>query len=142
MPWRSWAASLSLPRSRRKIGVPFRCVTTMAPISSSVCTKPKLRMTKPSSPRGTTLPPALLLLALMASVTFFSDKFQHELRGIELELELSRNAAKIRDIGDTGHLLQCRNDDPALDLGKFSEALRVGAQRVVEDFAGGRSHRV
>src|SRR5262249_51273637 len=58
-----------------------------------------------------------------------------ELLRIELELELGGDAAEIRNVGDTGNLLERGNDDPALDFGKLALTLGVGFYRVVIDLA-------
>src|SRR6202040_4299446 len=65
-----------------------------------------------------------------------------ELLRIELELELRRDAAEIADVGDARHLLECWNDNPSLDLRKLAYPLGVGFDRVIEDLAGGRGHRI
>src|SRR5262249_10943272 len=66
----------------------------------------------------------------------------HELLRVELELELGGDAAEVLDVGDPRHLLERRNDRPSLELGKLTQALAVGLERVLEDFAGRRSQWV
>ena len=66
----------------------------------------------------------------------------HELLRIELELELRGDAAEIRDVGDARHLLERRDHGPFLDFGELPQALRVGLERVLEDFAGRRRERI
>ena len=66
----------------------------------------------------------------------------HELLRIELELELGREAAEVRDVGDARHLLERRDHDPALDLRELAQILGVGFQRVVENLAGRRGQRI
>ena len=46
----------------------------IAPISAASCTEPLPRITNDMLPRVTTLPPALVLLLWMASVTSLSDR--------------------------------------------------------------------
>ncbi len=65
-----------------------------------------------------------------------------ELLGVELELELGREAAKVPDVGDARHLLQCRDDRPLLNFGELAQILRRRFERVVENLAGRRAQGV
>ena len=65
-----------------------------------------------------------------------------ELGRIELQLILHGETAEVVDVDHAGHLLQCRDDDPALDFRKLHQVLGVRLQRITVDFADRAGYRI
>ena len=71
-----------------------------------------------------------------------ADAIAKELGRIKLKLILHGESAEIIDVSHAGHLLQCRYNDPALDLRKLHQVLGVRLQRVAVDFADRARYRI
>ena len=71
-----------------------------------------------------------------------ADAVTLKLGGIKLKLILHGEAAEIIDVSHAGHLLQCRDDDPALDFRKLHQVLGIRLQGVAVDFADRTGYRI